>query len=268
MKNRYINSTLTKIDENIKKTNNRKEIIDTLYLLGLIGGSIFVIGGLASSGALALSGLCLIGTCAINKYKNNKLAKLKTERLNNEKAHLMKIKVETPKSNTDLTKRRVRKLKALRNNKKELEESCSFSKGLNTFSTIASGVGAALTFVNPMLSILGFAGLGLNLINAHNTIAKNKSKETTTNRINNINNDLEVIKNEERDNQSSRIGTRNVMKPSSNTNQKTNQRPLPSRNTNILKQPTQIYNTQAVNNYVNNLANQNNQQKTNQKVKN
>ena len=84
-------------------------------------------------------------------------------------------------------------------------------------------------------------------------IVKNKENQQTINRIDNIVNDLEVIINDDRDKQGQRIGTRKVMKPTQTQN--TKQKTISNNN------------VQAVNNYVNNLANQNQTNNIKQKVK-
>lgn len=268
MKERFIQGKLDSITKKLEEVKSKKETAKLITGLATIGAAVFAVSTTFSAPYIALASLIATGAFGLAYYNSIKIYDVEIDRLNKEQKHLETIKNKTPEATTELNKKRLKKLKALDETCKKQNESYETAECINVLLRVTQIVGAGLTLANPWLSLIGIGGLALNLISSKYMINKKKDIENTLLRYNNINNDLNTIINDEKDKQDSRIGTRKIMKPSSNTNQKTNQRPLPSRNTNILKQPTQIYNTQAVNNYVNNLTKQNNQQKTNQKVKN
>ena len=251
MKDRFIQSQLTTINEKLEENTKMKSNIKLISDLMAIALITFTIGGAFSFPPFALaSGICL-GASIIAKKKYNQIYSDKIERLNKEKKHLETISNEVPTASTELNKKRMKKIKALRNAKKDAESSYETSKSINGLAHVIETTGVVLSFVNPWFSLIGFGGLVVNTINSKNMIKKNKEKETIENRINNIENDLQVIINEERDKQGQRIKTRKVMKP-----EKENK-----------KTKTNTLNQQAVDKYVDNLANQNKDNKTNQKIK-
>lgn len=253
MKERYINSQKEKICEERKKLNNKKEIATTAAGLATVAFSVFTIVGLFSFPAFALASGIGTGVGLIARKKYEKLYDERLQRLENEDNHLSSLSEKVPTATTELNKKRVKKLKALKNKKKSTESSYEGAKSINGVAAVAEIAGIGLTFINPLFSIIGFGGLALNLINTHNMIVKNKENQQTINRIDNIVNDLEVIINDDRDKQGQRIGTRKVMKPTQTQN--TKQKTISNNN------------VQAVNNYVNNLANQNQTNNIKQKVK-
>lgn len=253
MKDRYINSQKEKIRDDRKNTYNKREIIVTGAGLASVALGVFTIVGLFSFPAFALTSAIGTGAGLIARKKYEKLYNEKLKRLENEENHLDKLSKNVPNATTELNRKRVKKLKALENKNKSTESSYETAKSINGVAAVAEIAGIGLTFINPMFSLIGFGGLALNLINTHNMIVKNKENQETINRINNIDNDLQVIINDERDKQGQRIGTRKVMKPQ--TTQNTKQKTISNKN------------VQAVNNYVNNLANQKVQTKPYQKRK-
>ena len=252
MKDRYINNAIEKLQGKAKKVTNKRDIIDTINLLGMIVGGVCLIGGLTGAAPLALAGATVLATCSYNKAKNILLAKETLNRFENEEKHLSQIKYNIPKSSTALTKKRVNKIKALRNRKNKLDESYKAASVFSKATLIPIGVGVAWTFINPYFSVLSLGSLGIHAICGTRMMSLHKERENTENRCNNIINDLEVIVNNERDQQAERIGNRKVMKPEEGKE----------------KQKTkENKNEQAVNEYVDNLANQKQGNKSNQKVK-
>ena len=253
MKDRYINSQLTNLKEEKKKIEKSKDIAVTTAGLATVAFGICTIGGLFAFPGFALSALVGTGASLIARRKYQKLYDDREKRLDNEINHLEKISKKTPNATTELNRKRVKKIKALKNRKQNTESSYEGAKSINGVAVITELAGIGLSFVNPMFSLLGFGGLALNLINTHNMISKNKQNEEIKNRINNITNDLEVIINEDRDKQGQRIGTRKVMKPKEeqNTNTKVENKE----------------NERIVDIFLNNMANKNQTNNPTQKVK-
>ena len=271
MKERFIQGQLANIKKKLDEVKSKKETAKLVTGLATIGIAVFTVATTFSFPAFALASLVATGAFGLAYYKSSKIYDEEITRLTKEQTHLKKIQKETPEAKTELNQKRLKKLKALKETYTKQEESYKTADGINVLLRVTELVGAGLTFANPWLSLIGFGGIALNLINSKYMLDKKKDMENTLLRYDNINNDLQTIMNDERDNQQQRISNRKVMKPlpKQNTKQKTKITPsLPTKGTNVLTQPTQVYNQQKVNNYVNNLSNQKRQQNPKQKVKN
>ena len=222
MKERYINNKLSKIKNKITDTKKIKDIVDTLSKLGILELSIFTFSGLLFFKELGIAALIGLLACTSANIRYNKIYEDILEKLTKEQEHIEKIKENTPEANTNLNKKRVNKIKALKQNKKEIEKKYNISKHTNELIAVAEISGAALTFINPLFSIMGFCGVGCNIINSINMAKQSKKLTNIDNRINNIQNDLQVIMNDEKDKQEKRIRTRKIMKPEENQNNKNN----------------------------------------------
>lgn len=276
MKERYIQGKLDNIKKKLAEVKSKKETAKLITGLATIGTTVFTIATTFSFPPFALASLVATGALGIAYYNFEKKYDEETNRLMKEQSHLEEIRKKTPEASTKLNQKRLKKLKALEDTYKKQKESYNTASGINVGLRVAEVVGAGLTFANPWLSLIGFGGIALNLISSKYMNDKKRDMENTLLRYNNITNDLQTIMNDERDQQAERISNRKVMKPEkAKTKQKTKQKPLPGKGTNVLTQPTQVYkplpsksnNQQAVNKYVDNLANQKQKNIPNQKIK-
>ena len=266
MKDRYINSKLKNLKEETNQLKIKQDLLDVITGLGAAACITLAVVSVFSFPTFALSSAIGATTCLLGRRKNKKITNSKLDRLEKETNHLEKIKTKTPEKTTKLNKKRINKLKALKDTIKNTKESYNATAALNVLSDIAIVTGMITTFINPLYSLIGIGGLAANAIIGHNLINKNKELNSLQNRYNNIENDLETIINEDKDLDKNRIKSRHgIVTENINTKEKTNtntnqqSRPLP--------QTQYDKNTKIADMFINNLANQNTNSKPVQKVK-
>ena len=220
MKERYINGKLSNIKTEREELETEKDSMNAVTILGCSGLLAFGVISIFVIPNFGLASLIGAGVCLLGNYKNRKLTDSVIKRLNNEENHLEKISEETPAKKTELNKKRVNKIKSLKQLENNIEDDYKHASVFNGISLLITTAGIIGTFINPPLALVGVAGLGLDFIASKKMIDYKTKKENITNRINNIVNDLEVIKNEDRDLDDTRISEkRRVNNEKSNTKQ-------------------------------------------------
>ena len=112
MKDRFIQSQLTTINEKLEENTKMKSNIKLISELIEIALITFTIGGAFSFPSFALaSGICL-GASIIAKKKYIQIYSDKIKRLNKEKEHLETISSKVPTASTELNTKRMKKIKA------------------------------------------------------------------------------------------------------------------------------------------------------------
>ena len=192
-----INDLSYKVEKKLDDKDRRRSINN---LIGVIVTIACTIGILVATSihwpitipmSLVIAGsLSAIGT----KIKNDS-AKAEIDRYNQELEHLEKVEDDGLKNSKDLTWARKKRIESISEDKDELEHEVSSNKDLSAISAIITLTSAVLTSIlSPWFALPAVAAELLSLSFGLDELEKNVELQRLCNRIDNLNNDLEVTK--------------------------------------------------------------------------
>jgi len=193
-KEEFINRKISEIDKEIKQITDKSYDYRLFPSLGTAGfGVLALIFNVAIPGR-ALASLGAAGGCFLyNKYLKEKTEQ-KVAALQKEKAHLKKIKSGTVTDSPALNQKRRQKIRSLKKKNQNLMENGKNMNRLFGFTAVGTGVALALTVFNPVFALGTAAGLIAGSVLKGKKNKNNKEILSNEVRIDNLQNDLAVIR--------------------------------------------------------------------------
>lgn len=185
-----------KLDNEIIKANKKNS---TKAIFSFLPAVFYASFGLVTTILAPISGIpALLASLGFAVTTRNilKEKQLTSARISKEKSHLNKVKNTEINSSKEMNNKRITKLNNLKESKKVKEKRKKKLKAINLIGLTALASSAILAaFSQPIVGLAASAiSLATKLLTDSSISKTNSEIETLKNRINNINNDLEIIR--------------------------------------------------------------------------